>query len=68
MHLEAQRALRVAWPGGTRDFSAGERIHTENSYKFTPQAFSDLLQSAGYRDVAHWSYSRGWFSVFSARA
>ncbi|MGE8677777.1 MAG: L-histidine N(alpha)-methyltransferase [Achromobacter marplatensis] len=68
MHLEAQRALRVAWPGGTRDFSAGERIHTENSYKFTPQAFSDLLQSAGYRDVAHWSDSRGWFSVFSARA
>lgn len=68
MHLEAQRALRVAWPGGERDFSAGERIHTENSYKFTPQAFSDLLQSAGYRDVAHWSDSRGWFSVFSARA
>lgn len=68
MHLEAQRALHVAWPGGERDFSAGERIHTENSYKFTPQAFSDLLQSAGYRDVAHWSDSRGWFSVFSARA
>ncbi|MGV2905186.1 L-histidine N(alpha)-methyltransferase [Achromobacter sp. AGC25] len=68
MHLEAQRALRVTWPGGERDFSPGERIHTENSYKFTPQAFSDLLQSAGYRDVAHWSDSRGWFSVFSARA
>jgi dimethylhistidine N-methyltransferase len=68
MHLEAQRALRVTWPGGKREFSHGERIHTENSYKYTPQAFSDLLQSAGYRDVAHWSDSRGWFSVFSARA
>ncbi|MFD4837636.1 L-histidine N(alpha)-methyltransferase [Achromobacter sp. NPDC058515] len=68
MHLEARRALRVAWPGGEREFSAGERIHTENSYKFTPLAFSDLLQSAGYRDVAHWSDTRGWFSVFSARA
>ena len=66
MHLEAQRAVRVAWPGGQREFSAGERIHTENSYKFTPQAFADLLQSAGYRDVAHWSDSRGWFSIFSA--
>ncbi|MGS1006429.1 L-histidine N(alpha)-methyltransferase [Achromobacter anxifer] len=68
MHLEAQRAVRVAWPGGARAFSAGERIHTENSYKFTPAAFADLLQSAGYRDVAHWSDSRGWFSIFSARA
>ncbi len=68
MHLEAQRALRVAWPGGHREFKRGERIHTENSYKFTPQAFSDLLHSAGYRDVAHWSDTRDWFSVFSARA
>lgn len=68
MHLEAQRPLRVAWPGGERAFNAGERIHTENSYKFTPHAFSDLLQSAGFRNVAHWSDSRGWFSVFSARA
>jgi len=68
MHLEAQRALHVTWPGGHREFKRGERIHTENSYKFTPQAFSDLLHRAGFRDVAHWSDTRGWFSVFSARA
>ena len=68
MHLEAQRALRVTWPGGQREFRRGERIHTENSHKFTPQAFSDLLLSAGFRDVAQWSDARGWFSVFSARA
>ena len=68
MHLEAVRAVRVTWPGGSREFRAGERIHTENSYKFTPQAFSELLHNAGFRDVAHWSDSRGWFSVFSARA
>ena len=68
MHLEALRAVRVCWPGGEREFRPGERIHTENSYKFTPHAFSDLLQSAGFHDIAHWSDSRGWFSVFSARA
>ena len=68
MHLEAQRALRVTWPGGHREFRRGERIHTENSHKFTPQAFGDLLHSAGFRDVSHWSDARGWFSVFSARA
>ena len=66
MHLEARRALRVRWPGGERAFQAGERIHTENSYKFTPDAFQGLLERAGYRDVRHWSDTRGWFSVFLA--
>lgn len=68
MHLEAVQAVQVTWPGGAREFRAGDRIHTENSYKFTPQAFSELLHKAGFRDIAHWSDSRGWFSVFSARA
>jgi uncharacterized SAM-dependent methyltransferase len=68
MHLQTQRPVTVSWPGGERRFAAGERIHTENSYKFTPQAFTDLLHSAGYHDVEHWSDARGWFSVFSARA
>ena len=39
MHLEARRALDVRWPGGERRFAAGERIHTENSYKYAPGAF-----------------------------
>ena len=33
MHLEARLAQSVHWPGGQRRFAAGERIHTENSYK-----------------------------------
>ena len=36
MHLEARAAARrLAGPGGERRFAAGERIHTENSYKYT---------------------------------
>ena len=34
MHLEAVREALVRWPGGERRFAAGERIHTENSYKW----------------------------------
>lgn len=68
MHLEARRATTVSWPGGERHFVAGERIHTENSYKFSPPAFTRLLQDAGYHSIEHWSDARGWFSVFSARA
>jgi dimethylhistidine N-methyltransferase len=51
MHLEARRAVQVRWPGGGRRFAAGERLHTENSYKTTPARLSDLLRAAGFADV-----------------
>lgn len=66
MHLEAREALCVRWPGGERRFEAGERIHTENSYKWQPGDFQALLHDAGFRQVRHWTDERGWFSVFLA--
>ena len=68
MHLEARRALRVRWPGGERRFETGERIHTENSYKWTPEAFEALLRDAGWRQVQCWTDGKGWFGVFGALA
>lgn len=55
MHLQARRALTVAWPGGARQFEAGERIHTENSYKWTVQGFAEMLQSAGFQAPQVWT-------------
>lgn len=66
MHLEAREALLVRWPGAGRRFEAGERIHTENSYKWQPGDFQALLHDAGFRHVRHWTDERGWFSVFLA--
>ncbi|MBO9355571.1 L-histidine N(alpha)-methyltransferase [Bordetella petrii] len=68
MYLQAQTELRVGWPGAQRRFDGGERIHTENSYKYTIEGFRDLLARAGYTRIQHWSDARDWFSVFSARA
>lgn len=68
MHLQAQSNIQIHWPGAQRDFREGERIHTENSYKYTPDGFSSLLTRAGFSHIEHWSDTRGWFSVFSARA
>ncbi len=68
MHLEARQALSVAWPGGGRDFAAGERIHTENSCKYTVDGFSDLLVEAGFAAPRCWTDERGWFAVFWAAA
>ena len=44
MHLEARAALTVTWQGAARRFVAGERIHTENSYKYRPHAISALIE------------------------
>jgi len=68
MHLEAKEALVVAWPGGERRFAAGERIHTENSYKYTVEGFASLLRDAGFRSPQAWTDEKGWFAVFRAAA
>lgn len=66
MHLAAREALTVRWRGGERRFAGGERIHTENSYKWTPAAFGELLRRAGFTQLEHWTDGRGWFAVFLA--
>ena len=66
MHLEALSALSVSWPGQTRRFRAGERIHTESSYKYTLEGMTALLRQAGFRQVQHWSDPQNWFAVFWA--
>ena len=68
MHLEARHALTVGWPGGERHFKAGERIHTENSCKYTVQGFQALLARSGFAGGKHWVDERGWFAVFWAAA
>lgn len=66
MHLEARRSLTVRWPDAERRFAAGERIHTENSYKWTPETFEALLRGAGFSQLRHWTDAQGWFGVFLA--
>ncbi|MDB5966109.1 MAG: egtD [Polaromonas sp.] len=66
MHLQAACDLEVRWPGAARRFGAGERIHTESSYKYTREGMGGLLRQAGFRDVACWTDPKGWFAVFWA--
>jgi len=68
MHLEARHDVNVHWPGAQRAFHAGERIHTENSCKYTVESFAALLQQAGFARPEHWTDERGWFGVFWAPA
>jgi dimethylhistidine N-methyltransferase len=68
MHLEARCALTVRWRGGERSFEQGERIHTENSYKYTLEGFRDLLSEAGFRVDGTWTDDAHWFAVMHAAA
>jgi len=54
MHLQARQALTVRWPGAERHFAAGEGIHTECAYKWTPASFEALLRDAGWQPQQRW--------------
>ncbi|MES2365325.1 MAG: L-histidine N(alpha)-methyltransferase [Pseudomonadota bacterium] len=65
MHLESTCAqeIRIDALNQTLNFSEGERIHTENSYKYTIARLEDLMRSSGF-DVEHiWTDPQSWFAV-----
>jgi dimethylhistidine N-methyltransferase len=68
MHLQARHAVAVQWPGGQRQFAAGETIHTENACKWTVAGFEALLQSAGFASTRAWTDPAQRFAVLWAEA
>ena len=68
MHLQALHDVLVTWPTGKRQFVKGQRIHTENSYKYTVDGFSNLLRGSGFERVRCWTDPRQQFGVFLAQA
>ena len=66
MHLESLRDQAVRLDGTERRFARGERIHTENSYKYDAPEFEALLQEAGFASVRRWSSADGGYFVFYA--
>ncbi len=68
MHVEARRGIQVRWPGVERAFAAGDRIHTESSYKYTPDGIRRLLTRSGYRSVQLYTDDRCGFAVVLAAA
>ncbi|HEY4999913.1 MAG TPA: L-histidine N(alpha)-methyltransferase, partial [Usitatibacter sp.] len=66
MHLESLRAQSVRLGDARRDFAPGERIHTENSYKYHAEDFARLLRDAGFASVRRWASADGGYFVFFA--
>jgi uncharacterized SAM-dependent methyltransferase len=69
MHLESTQSQVVMIPGSSPiHFDEGEAIHTENSYKFSVQSISELLDSAALVPAHVWSDPKSLFAVTLAVA
>lgn len=63
MHLESLTAQTATALGRRFDFRAGERIHTENSYKYAVAEFQALAAESGWAAVDVWTDAEDLFSV-----
>jgi uncharacterized SAM-dependent methyltransferase len=68
MHLVSTRPQTVNIAGHTFAFTAGETIHTENSYKYSLDRFRVLARDAGYVPLEAWTDEQDLFSVHVLRA
>ena len=69
MHLESQyeQTVWIEDLGRGFHFEQGERIHTENSYKFSLRLIRQLLKNGGFKLEKSWTDPKGWFCEALAR-
>jgi uncharacterized SAM-dependent methyltransferase len=69
MHLESvyEQTVWVQDLGRGFHFDRGERIHTENSYKFNTASIARLLRRSGFKLEKSWTDAEGWFCEALAR-
>ncbi|MEM7810388.1 MAG: L-histidine N(alpha)-methyltransferase [Planctomycetota bacterium] len=63
MHLVAGSPVEVDVDGTPVAFAAGESIHTENSYKYSPERFAAMAADAGLAVDGYWTDRAERFSV-----
>ena len=68
MHLVSLRRQTVHLAGQAIAFAEGETIHTENSYKHTPEGVLAIAEAAGWRSVEWWSDPDALFSLYLLEA
>tara|TARA_R110002126_G_scaffold38317_11_gene114450 strand:+ start:937 stop:1923 length:987 start_codon:yes stop_codon:yes gene_type:complete len=67
MHLVSTIEQVVDVFGNAVSFAAGESIHTENSYKYTPDEFCQLAESAGWQIERTWLAEQDLFATYLLR-
>ena len=68
MHLESLVPQTVTIAGTPFQFTKGETIHTENSYKHSLAGFRAMTTGAGWTAARVWTDASGLFSIHGLRA
>jgi dimethylhistidine N-methyltransferase len=63
MHLLSMKNQAVRCNGALINFENGENIHTENSYKYSLEAFAQLATEAGFATLQVWQDKQALFSL-----
>ena len=63
IHLESLARQTVHIGDVAIPFAKGERVHVEDSYKYSLEGFKALARTAGFRPTAHWTDPADLFSV-----
>jgi dimethylhistidine N-methyltransferase len=64
MHLASLREQDVTVGRRRFHFAAGETIHTESSYKYTPEGVAGMAREAGFAAAQTWTDPDALFGVF----
>ena len=69
MHLESmvRQTVEIELLQSRIKFAAGERIHTEDSHKYTMKMVNKMLKAAGFSRDQKWFDEKKWFSLHLAR-
>ncbi|MBV9181566.1 MAG: L-histidine N(alpha)-methyltransferase [Acidobacteria bacterium] len=69
IYLESccEQQVLLRWTGTVIRFLQGERIHTENSYKYTDDMVCRMLARAGFQHERTWLDGQKWFALHLAR-
>lgn len=64
MHLVSKKHQTLRLNGYHFELKPGETVHTENSYKYTPEEFEALATESGFRKLRLWLGEDGMFATF----
>lgn len=67
MYLDSTRDQTVTLAGQSFRLEAGEAIHTENSYKYSPEDFARLALESGLEVITRWMDDKELFAVYALR-
>jgi len=64
MHLVSRVAQQLCINWHCFRIEEGEMLHTENSYKYSPEEFLELASQSRFKLLRHWVDDEGLFAVY----